>query len=239
MKRIFYVFLFMVSCEADPVNFEGDIISSIDIDKSSLVADGTDNTNIKVNFNKEVDVSRIKLQVKVNNGVFSESDSQTIELTPIADLEKAISAEFTLKSTTSNVDHELEFKIDPYITNRKITSVKSEPHSIKLVADSFKVGTNFSSEIKLEATILNESRKNVSSGAKVKITDLFENGNPANGLFREENLSTKSDSKISAIYSPGFISANQKIILTVDVIDENENELGISDTIEVTVIDEN
>lgn len=226
--------MFFLACSEQVVN-EDDLVSNISISKTELLANGADVSTVKVFFNKDAKVSLIKLEVEVNNGTIIENGTKKIELVPEENLEGEISAEFNLRSSTIVADHVIDFKVDKYLLERTIVSNRSNPASVAISSSAFSVQNNFDSEITLEALLSNENGGKVSNGIKARFVDTFLDGTPVNGRFRQESLSSNSDSKVSAVYSPGLIEPNQNIMVTVELLDDSGNPIGISGSIEIYV----
>ncbi len=223
----------LFSCEQEVS--ETDLIKNIEFSKTELIANGSDVTSIKVFFNEESNIELISLKIETDNGVFLESQDNEIELIPKENLEGEIFAEVNLVSSSVNTDYNLTFEVDKYFYYENLTSINSEPSSISISSSAFSVYNNFDSEITLEAVLSNENYGGVSSGVKVRFTDTFSDGTPVNGSFRSQSLTSNSQSKVSTIYSPGTIDPDQYINLTVEVLDDDENPIGISDIIDVYV----
>lgn len=230
---VFIAVIVFFSCEQDVL--ETDLIQNIEFSKTTLVANGSDVANIKIFFNKAANIDLIKLKIETTNGTFLSNLKNTIEITPKENIEGEIFAEVNLVSSSIHTDYNITFEISKYFLYRNVTSTASEPTTIALSSNSFSVHNNFNGEINLEALLSNDSFGKVSNGYQVKFTDTFIDGSPVNGSFRAQNLTSNSESKVSTIYSPGTISANQYIYLTVEILDNNDDSTGISDTLKIYV----
>jgi len=229
--------LFFMSCEADKIVVD-DIISRVTFSKTELVANGSDTSTITVYFRKEISKDKVMLDVEVDNGVFIESEeggNSLKDISPERNIDNELFVEINLKSTTINAPHNIEFKVGQFTKNENVQSSKSTPASISITSSSFSVQNNFESEIELEGIILNENGAKVSNGTKVIFSDFYADGSPVNGSFRNIKNTSNSESKVSALYSPGIIVPNQFITLMVTVLDENNSSTNIQASIEIYV----
>jgi len=209
-----------------------DLIRDIVISTDQLVANGADFATIRVVFNGDADVMKCIVNVKTNNGVFTENNLPTLTKAAIVNLDGNIVSEFKIRSSTKHQDINLEFEVAQYKTTRTILSVHSHPTKIVLTADSFSVRTNYEGELRLRGTLQNASGAAVSEGTRVEISDTYLDGTLVGGDFRQTQLTTNQLSQVSAVYSPGLAPPNQYIFLQAIAFDENGTPAG-RDTIKI------
>lgn len=224
--------LIFFSCEKEVLLT--DIITEVVVSPSELTANGSDIANIKVVFNEDADLNKAIINCNINNGVIVESDKKSHTINAVQNLNDSIFAEFNILSSTNPTDIVINIKVDKYKEVLTIPVKLSQPHSIKLKADAFSVKRAYEGEINLEAYIANINNKKVSDGVKVAFFDYHLNNTPVDGSFRETHL-TSIDSKVSAIYSPGLVDSGQYIILKADILNENDQSIGINDSILIYV----
>lgn len=241
IKTLAISLCFIFSCSKQNVEFK-DLISDIQfIPEKQLIANGQDAVLVRVFFNKESVIENINGTVTVSNAIIQESGSNELKLSPTRDLadpalKDEVIVEFFVKSTTLHADHRLNFNVNMFENNSTvIPSIRSVPSSVSLSINSFSIEQNYGSEVTLSATVLNSEGKKVSNGAKARFRDVFEDGTPVNGRFREERLSSNNESVVSAIYSLGLVEINQEITIIVELLDDEENLLGISDSKRIIV----
>lgn len=230
---LLFVILFVCSCEKE-TSFD-DIITKIELSKNELVANGLDTLSIKISFSDDAILDKTKLSISASNGVFTDSMKDIIELSPKQDALGRVFAEAVLQSTTKVSNHDLKFELLPFEKSMQVVSVRSEPSSIKLISNSFSVGNNFTSEVLLEGAITNSNGQKVSDGVRVEFFDEYIDGTEVNGLFRNSKLMSGGDSKVSSIYTPGVIEADQNIIIKAIIVDGSGNPIGIEDSVEIFV----
>lgn len=121
-----------------------------------------------------------------------------------------------------------------YSKSVTITASAVLPTSIDIQPSSFGIGSNFTSEDTLVATLKNGNKK-VSQGAKVVFDDNFENGAPVHGQFRQQQLSSNASSQVSAIYSAPALAIGTQIFLTASIVDPVSGEKKYPQTIVITI----
>ncbi len=224
----FIVIIIIYGCSKENIIFEN-LVDDVKLSKESLIADGRDALKVEIVFNEAAEISKISGKASINNAKIQDSESNEIDLKPVTLSNGDIVSELILTSTTINSDHTLIINVNEYRKSFNIRSIKSIPSSVKLESSASSVGEDFSSEIKLEATLASELGRSVSNGTKVTFSDFYKNGDKVNGVFREVQSSSNNESKTSAFYSPGLVDGNQYIDLKVEVLDSLGNPTGISD----------
>ena len=243
MRKIMAIALILTfaSCDEEDVINPEDIIITFEPDKQSILADGSSTVAIRAILDPKGDKTLRTIYFETDRGIFSESEKNSIVKKAEVNLDDEVEAKVVLIAPTTPGDLEiraqveLEDQTDRYISRIILDVDSSLSASIELTADAFSVENNFASEITLTGVLKNIDGNKVSEGVSVVFTDRDANDAPIGGRFRSENLTTGSDSKISAIYSPGNIGSGQFITLEVTILDINGNPSGMSDALSIYV----
>tara|TARA_E500000318_G_C3566436_1_gene215836 strand:- start:446 stop:1174 length:729 start_codon:yes stop_codon:yes gene_type:complete len=239
MRRILFLTLITIfwSCGDENLSFNEVVLDIFPKPrKTSLIADGVDERRYSMVFNSDAKIENIKVSGEVANGVFSDNEQDTFTLKPFKDSNDQIVAFFTVRSTTVNKKIELVFKVNDYFLKESIESEPSLPERIQIIPSALTVRNTFASEITIQANLLNERNRKVSQGIKVKVSDELADGTPVNGRFRNSQLTSDEESKVSFSYSPGEITPNQDIILRLEAYNVNDDPLGIEEEIRIFVL---
>jgi len=243
MKKAFILILtliLLISCSKEEVTFD-DLVEHVFFPSViDFKADGKSTIEVDVRFTKDAELSKIKATAKLNKlfAIHKDESSEEISLSPEIDVNGRIRGEFTIVSTTRPGNFLVELEVNQYRKFYKLESSISLPESITLSASSNFVQSNYQGEVIIEGQILNSEGEKASQGVKVEVIDLLDDGTSASGIFRSEQLSSNSDSKVSMVYTPGFLSSNQFVTIHVELIDIDGNLLGISDSIQIFAIND-
>jgi vesicle coat complex subunit len=209
----------------------------------NLEADGTTVTSISADLNNDLDTRNVLF--KADNGSFpdnKDADSIIAVAEKINGQLKAI-ARFKSPAATGNITLSAQVVVADYkgqfVANKTITTTQSVAKKIELTANSFSVYNNFEGEITLTGNLSNENRKGVSKGYKVKFDDVDKDFKPMNGYFRNNALTSDASSKVSTIYSPGFVDADQSMLVIVTVLDDTGVKTTVADTLQIAIIHKN
>ena len=238
MKRILLMFVVVfLSCGEEDFSFN-EVLLEIQPKPGevSLIADGVDERRFRMIFNPEATIANIKATAEVTNGIFSDNRENMLTLEPFKDADDRIVAFFSVKSTTVNKTVELVFNINDFFVKENIRSVASVPERIQIIPSAFTVQNTLASEITIEANLLNERNRKVSQGIKIKVFDELSDGSTVHGRFRNEQLTSNEESKISFSYSPGEVTPNQDIILRLEAFDTNDVSLGVQEEVKIFVL---
>ena len=230
---LFFFCLAMISCEDEiekDLEFE-DFIVNVDFSEGeNLIADGTTTNEVTVSFNPKASISKIKAAASLTNGTFIDNGENEYTLRPERlNANDNITATFSIKGTTNNTSHILSFNVNSFTKDIELSSTQSSPSSINL---SLAVGSavhNFIGQVPLTAVLTNELGRKVSSGVKVRLLDILDDGSPGNGIFLNPQFSSNGESSISGIYSPGTITPNQFVTIIVEVLNPDGSISQISD----------
>lgn len=224
----------LLSCSNDePTNFD-DLVSDVILTGvQNFIADGSSKIQGEINFNPDASITDIDAKIILTNATFENSTESTLSLTPEILPNGRVRAEFTIVSTTRAGDYSIEVNINQYRRKFNLEAGVSSPEAISLTKSANSVEVNFVGEVTFEGTLKNFENRKVSQGVKVRFSDFLSNGNPAEGIYRAESLISNSDSKVSVVYSPGVITPNQFITIIVEILDENNNSIGISSSTEI------
>ncbi|WJJ96351.1 hypothetical protein [Algibacter luteus] len=238
MRKLFYfIFVsFLFSC-TDEVTF-GDLLD-IRQSRDFWVSDGSDEVTFVLTFNEDAKEELIKVEAEITNGTFVDSESNKITIKPIRDIKKNLKAMVTVKSSTVNLDSEVEFNINQYIYKATITSNPSIPANLVLKTLGFSIDNNFEEAFPIDAVLTNNEDKNVSKGNNVIFKDFLSDGTSGDGKFTKVISSSDHASIAKTTYFAGQISGNQKILIKAILLDENGLETTIEDSIEILVTEAN
>lgn len=236
-KYYLFILLFVLlsSCSPEEVGFSN-LIEPIDFSQSeNFIADGQSSILVKVRFAEDVDISDIDAVVTLDTrfATHAESDDEEYVLEPEVFGNGRVRAEFEIKSTTRAGNFNIQLDINQYRRIYPFESFVSFPYSMSLSKSSNSAQAGFIGEVTIEGLILNELGSKASQGVRVRFKDTFADGSPAGGVFRAENLMSNSQSKVSAIYSPGQISENQFITIHAEVLDSGGNPTDINESTEI------
>lgn len=216
-----------------------DIIRDVQVNSTDIMADGSTVVTITAILNE--DLNKRSIMFETDNGSFVDSpagNSINVTATKLNDVLTAV-AKLKAPSSSGTINIRVQPNIldaeGKYVVKKTINVSSSEPAKIVLAANSFSVYNNFDGEIELTGTLTNSKGNGVSKGRKVVIEDYDNNFNRISGVFRNQNLTTKTDSKVSVTYSPGQLVPNQYINLVASVLNEAGNKTAISDTVKVFI----
>lgn len=240
MKRIFFTalcVLAMHSCSSDDEVNIADLVDRVLISTrgDSLIADGSDLLAGLVVFNEDAVLDKIDAKISLMNASFESGSNDELKLTPEQLPSGRIVAEFEAIATTIPGRVGVTLNVNGFTFRESTTSIPSNPASISLSASASSALNNFIGEVTLEGNIRNENGRKVSNGIQVKFTDLLSDGSSAAGAFRLEQLVTGSESKVSAIYSPGLIAPDQFVTIIAELFDRDGDPLGIVSEVEIYV----
>lgn len=227
----------LFACTSDDAIDFYDLVENVDfiIRNDTLLANGSDNIRGFIVFKENSDLSKISAKISVNNLTIEDAEETEMSITPEQLPDNTLVYQFVLLTTTAPGRASLEVNVNGFSERFPFTAGFSQPASISLSANASSSPTNFLGSVSLEANLKSDSNRKVSRGVKVVFRDILSDGSPANGAFRSESLTTAEESKASAIYSPGLIDGDQFITLIVEVVDDDGNTVGISDSIELYV----
>lgn len=232
----------LLACSADDMITFRDIASlSIDTaDVEAFIADGKSKLLMRLVFNEDAKLEDIVAKASITNASFENKTEKEITLTPKIRMGRnsraQIVAETSIISTTKADSVFVEFNVNNYILRFPFLSKKSEPAAIKLTKSKTSIESNYRGEVTITGLLSNIEGGKVSQGTKVVYSDFLESGEPAGGLFRAQEFSSNLNSQVSAIYSAGAIQSEQFVTIKAEVIDQDNNPIGIESTIEVFVI---
>jgi len=222
-----------------------DLIEGVTASPDEIQADG--NTIVTITALLNDDLDKRAFVFGTDQGSFVETDKgittdkgNTITVTA-EKIKDKLTAVAKLKAPVSpgtiniTVQPDILDEEGKYIFTKELNAVNSVPVSIDLFANAFSVHNNFDGEIIFTATLKNKDGSGVSKGHKVLIEDFDTNFSSIDGVFRSESLSTNSDSKVSAIYSPGQIDSNQNIFIVATILDGSGNKTALSDTLKIFI----
>lgn len=244
MKNIIIIIIFicLVGCERDePISFSevAEVVLDTTNNKlSDFIADGTSKLDFAIKFNQDAKLEDINAKVNIVNASFDESEGSELILSPKSRQNGVISAEFTIVAPTKVDTIVVDVDINSFVFRRKFSPKISEPASLKLSKSANSVLTNYKGEVTIEGFLANAKGTKVSNGFKVVLSDFLNDGTPLNGSYRNEKLSSGSDSKISAIYTPPNVEPNQFFTIQADVLNAENQALGINSTIKIYLIQE-
>lgn len=242
-RKILYLAFFVtfsMCCKEEVITVDN-IFDSLETDKINILADGTTTVLVTAVLNKNGDENLRTINFEADRGIFVETGKNQISKKAEVNTEEQVEAKVVLVAPTTTGPLEIRAQVeldnlkDRYIQKAIIDVSESMASDIQLTTSSFSVAVNFGSDIDITGVIKNSDGNQVSDGVEVRIYDTDVFNNPLSGSFRQKNLVTSGDSKISAIYSPGTISADQFVYVKAEVLDENKQGIGIRDSVRIYV----
>jgi len=243
MRNAIFIYLILslefIGCTEEVDTSE--VIEDVILKPTEIEADGTSTVAITARLNEKVDKRTVIFNT--NQGKFKENEETkfSTEAKFIAKDSLVAYAELIAPSTFGNEEIEIVTSLDledsTYITKQTniITLLASEPSYINLETNSFYVENNYGSEIAITGFLKNSKGNGVSEGHKVKMEDFDSNFDPLFGDFRNKDTISNSGSQVSAIYSPGFVQANQYMYIIATVYDLSPEETIIKDTLRIYI----
>lgn len=224
--------LLFTECEDIDIK-ANDLITSLTFDTTETLADGSGTVTVTAILNKDADESKRTVKFTASSSKFKESDKDEVSVTAEETLNKELVAETELVIPNTAKDIIVTAEVEKYEVSETLQLNASEPISIVASSSSFSVQANYGSEIVITATLLNENQGKVSTGNKVIFNDYYKGTEIAvTGKFREVTAESNSDSKVSAIYTPGNIAPDTTIVIQVSL--ETNPEIFGSTEIYVT-----
>lgn len=214
--------LILVSCYPKNNIEPEEIIDFTIFPSDNVLADGTSKHKIKIIMDEDTDIMFRTLNFKCTSGSFvGSSVDKPMELeTKAKFFNNEIFAEVewvpstTPETVTISCDPVIEDKQGLFVVERSFTTTKSEVATLELSINSFSVHNNFDSEVGITGLLKNSMKGGVSSGVIVRLKDIYiTNQSDVGGRYREESLVSGSSSSISAIYTPGNVTAGQDIYI--------------------------
>ncbi|NQZ43603.1 MAG: hypothetical protein HRT65_04780 [Flavobacteriaceae bacterium] len=205
---ILLVALLLFSCSKEEVRFD-DLVEQVFFPRAvEFMADGKSKIRIDIRFVEGTEVSSIKAVAKVNRSfaVHEGSDKEELTLEPEVATNGRILTGFTIVSTTRPGEFQIELEVNQYRRFYNLESIASPPSALSLSKSSNSVQAGYLGEVTIEGFITNAEGAKASQGVKAEVSDVLENGDPANGIFRALQLTSNGESKISLVYSPGPVS---------------------------------
>lgn len=210
-----------------------DEIILLETSTSMIVADGNSKATLTVFLPLDADEDKRTIKFETNLGMFSDSNRfKEVTATQKLASDEKLTAEVTFLAPSSPGIAEITATVSGYTRSTNIEINPSTVASLVLTASQFNVQENFASEVVITGRVLNSSGKNASQGVPVKLHDVYLSGQPVNGNYREQKLSSNGSGNVSAIYSPGFTSVNDSILYIIGtVLDNNGQPTNIKDSI--------
>lgn len=249
MKNFLKIFigLILLGCSESEVSFE-DLVERFqpqiqDFSGESrleLIADGSDSEFFQIYFNSDADINKISATAKLGHNTFLETGNNELKIKPYQvlndpELKDKIIADVVIISSTKNAPDTLTINVNQYERKFVISTVRSNSSTVNLTSSSVSILNNFDSEVTLTATLSSELGNKVSEGTKVKFSDFLQDGSSAEGVFREQKLSSNENSQVSVNYNIGNLDPNQNITLIVEVLGKDGDPLSVKDSISLFV----
>lgn len=205
MNKIFIICcILLVSCRKVALS-DNEVIQSMKLAPATIDADGTSQAEAIVKINSATDASKRKVIFEASAGTFAATSTKTVtveavyeagELVARAKLKAPMSPGFV----TVTAKPETRSAYNDIIIKDSIEAILSSPFSISVSASAFGVQTGYVGEVIVTGTLKNSKGKNVSTGVKVAFTDVYLNGVPVGGRFRQVQNSSDENSKVSVYY---------------------------------------
>ncbi len=237
------IIIFSISCENEQDIEIGDVLIALNSDKENIEADGSSTVRITCEINPNATIDRREVKFEISSGKFVGADgnylikkSEFIEgrLLAIIDVQAPMSGTEIKISAQPNLP---DLKNNYYILNHTIALSKSTPSTLTLNSDASTVKTGYRKEVFITALFSNSTGKKVSLGNNADFKDVWEDGSPANGIFRILNKSSDIESTIKIAYSIGETPIQEsKVKIIGTVLNDNGSHSSIIDSLFLTII---
>jgi len=213
-----------------------DVIPFLELSPKPVQADGTSIINAVVKISKDAEPSKRKIALETTSGVFATNSLKTITVDALFENGELV-ARTTIRSPITpgqvvvTARPEVRSPYSDFIIKDSVQASPSVAITISLSTSAFGVRTGFLSDVQITGVLKNQNNKNVSSGTNVIFEDIFQNGSPVGGRFRQVQSSSDENSKVSAFYSPGPVIPGTNIYIRATVAGTN-----IKDSVLLTVI---
>jgi hypothetical protein len=242
MKKILFIFAvsLVIACKKQTVSTE-EVIHSLDLSPAAIDADGSSLVNVSVRINKDAELSKRKVVFETSAGTFTTNNTKTVTIDALYEGGELF-AKAVIKGPISPGTIEVTARPEnrnPYndfIIKKSVDAVPSLPASVTVASSAFGVQTGYVSEVLITGTLRNQKNKNVSTGVKVRFDDIYQNGTPVGGRFRQIQSSSDENSKVSAYYSPGLLAPGTDLLVRVTVLDAAGNPTPMNSAVVITVI---
>ncbi|GAB3570562.1 hypothetical protein GCM10027578_27010 [Spirosoma luteolum] len=206
------------------------LILDVTVDNPTILADGTSIVTLKADLKDNLDQRKVLFET--NKGFLVDSKDGSKLSVDAEMVNKDLFATAKLRAPTSTGVISVSVQMD--LTDRKglnvitktITASPSVPTKLVLKANSFQVYNNFDSEVEITGQLFNASGGGVSKGYTVQLNAYTADKTLVKGAYRNESLAS-DNSKISAIYSPGPVTANQYLTLIGTVFDADGKLINV------------
>ncbi|NOQ75101.1 MAG: hypothetical protein GQ574_24015 [Crocinitomix sp.] len=227
------ILLSLYSCykESNYHNNSSEIFESltVEIDSSSLSADGESSTKITYKFPAISDPDLTKLLVITSNGKFKESDNDSINVSfsKLDESKEFRFSEITLIASGDTARSIIRTEIMEYFKNETVLFREIAAKSILLTPSKFYVKNDSMDEFSLEVKLLSETGI-ASIGKNVII-----NAVPSVGVFKSQSELSNATGEVSFTYLFTDTSYAGTILFTAKTVDVDGDTLVSSAGVEV------
>ncbi len=242
MRKLIYILSLagLIACKKQHISTD-EVLHTLQLSPNPVDADGSSPINVSIRVNSSADVARRKVILETSAGTFSSTSTKTTTVEALYENGELI-ARATIKAPISpgfvvvTAKPELRNPYNDFLVKDSVQAIISTPSSISLTPSAFGVQTAYVNEVLITGTLKNLKNRNVSSNTKVIFTDVYANGTPVGGRFRQVQNSSDENSKVSAYYSPGLVTPGTSFYIRATVLDAAGNPTSITDAVLLTVI---
>lgn len=240
MKKIILCFLVIMLSSCTSNTDIDEVFMDFTVSTEEVYADGQSTVNLSVILDDDTDADRRNVVFKTSSGIFVPAAAETVVVKSEYENGRLI-AKATLKVSTKtgvitvSVKPEYDSSVTEYVLEKTITALPSVASSIDLQPSALGIGSNYLTEVQLIGNLRNSLGKFVSSGHRVIFKDFLSDGKPANGGFRDVQLQTGAESKVSCYYAAGLYPIGTAIEIKCILLDENNSLTTLSDSVILTI----
>jgi hypothetical protein len=237
---IFFICLVFFACKKVSIGTE-EVINSLVLSPTTVQADGSSVIDVAVKINSNAEASKRKVVLETSSGSFTANNQKTITVDALYENSELV-ARTTIKAPNSpgnlvvTARPETRTAYNDFIIKDSVQVGPSVPNSISLSASAFSVLTGYQNDVQITGILKNQNGKNVSAGIKVLFEDIYPNGTPVGGRFRQVQNSSNESSTVSAFYAPGYIAPGTNFFVRATVLNSTGGSTAIKDSVLLTVI---
>jgi hypothetical protein len=224
MRKFYYIILLaMLGCQKE-LKTEN-IISDLQVTPSTVDADGSSVVNVSVKLTDKAAADKRNVVFTATSGTWSGGANGKVTVAAtFSDGHIVAKAKLTAPSSAGKItitaaSESLSLNGD-YNLSAAVTASKVAPFAIHLEPSSFGIGSNYTGEDTLRATITGKDGNNASKGVSV-IFEALNGANPAGGAFRAIQAVSGATSTVSAIYGAPALPIGTAIKIKVTILGDN------------------
>lgn len=175
-------------------NFDS-LVSSVDIEKETLLADGIDQSKIQIFINPELNIDSLNFTATLSKGLFRENLNDSISLQSeyeVDNLTKSVrSIRFTVLAPLEVAESVLKLRLNTYTKNFDLNFERSYPERIEIVAAPRVFSRKRVENVELQTTLKKQTGK-PSLGTNISFMATDSLGNPIGKIVSDCDLTVNS-----------------------------------------------